>query len=356
MPFATLVEEGLLHPPSAFLRNVCATLFGIAFLSPGPVSAQASNEHSERLRFVREFSGADDVRHDEHPILDRSLDIIAGPADPRLATRNLLAPQGLVTDSKHRVFVADPEAGVVHVFDFEQSRYSVLRDSESRMRSPVALAVDPDDRLYVADTAVAAVLVFDSRGKFLRYLGKEEGSETFFQSPRGVAVQTRPGRIYVCDSRRNMILVLDKKAHIVAHVGQRFGGLQPGEFRDPSRIALVRGDLFVLDSGNMRLQILDSAGHFRRDVKLAEASLDDGMAVDNEKNIYVSDVYLNVINVFDQYGRFLYKFGRTGTKPGEFNEPSGLWIDEANRLYVADTKNHRVQLFQIERPNPTSRP
>jgi DNA-binding beta-propeller fold protein YncE len=32
---------------------------------------------------------------------------------------------------------------------------------------------------------------------------------------------------------------------------------------------------------------------------------------------------------------------------GEFNSPAGLWIDGANRLYVADTNNGRVQVFQI---------
>jgi sugar lactone lactonase YvrE len=32
---------------------------------------------------------------------------------------------------------------------------------------------------------------------------------------------------------------------------------------------------------------------------------------------------------------------------GEFNSPAGLWIDGRNRLYVADTNNGRVQVFQL---------
>jgi sugar lactone lactonase YvrE len=44
----------------------------------------------------------------------------------------------------------------------------------------------------------------------------------------------------------------------------------------------------------------------------------------------------------------LYKSGRSGTKRGKFNEPSGIWIESNNRLYVADTENNRVQQFQIE--------
>jgi hypothetical protein len=65
--------------------------------------------------------------------------------------------------------------------------------------------------------------------------------------------------------------------------------------------------------------------------------------------MYVSDVQLNIIKVLDRDGQLLYKFGRSGAKPSEVNEPSGLWIGSDKRLYVADTKNHRVQLFQILR-------
>jgi DNA-binding beta-propeller fold protein YncE len=301
------------------------------------------------LTFIRELSSADDVRRELHPIFDRSLDVVAGPADPHQAGDKLIAPQSVATDSRQRVFVADAEAGVVHAFDFEESKYSVLKQPDSAMRSPVGLAVGRDDHVYVTDSALTAVLVFDSKGKFLRYLGKGEETETYFQSPLGIAIHPATGRVYVCDSRRHVILALDQKGHIVAHIGKRYGGKQPGEFRYPSRIAIAGDELYVLDSGNARLQILDLAGRFRRQVKLAEASLDDGLALDRDRNIYVSDGQLNIINVFDRDGRFLHKVGRAGTKPGEFNEPSGLWIDTQNRLYVADTRNHRVQLFQIEK-------
>jgi hypothetical protein len=110
---------------------------------------------------------------------------------------------------------------------------------------------------------------------------------------------------------------------------------------------LAGDELFVLDAGNSRLQVLDLGGHFRREIKLTEVSADDGLQLDHEKNIYVSDVQLNVINVLDRNGQFLYKFGRSGAKPGEFDEPSELWIESENLLYVADAKNHRVHLFQI---------
>jgi len=314
-------------------------------------SAPSAQEPSAwHLRFVRAFSSADDAQREMHPIADRSLSIIAGPADPHVVTGKMVAPQSVVTDSKGRVFVSDPEAGVVHAFDFTLSRYSVLHDPGGQMRAPGALAVDREDHIYVADTMLGAVLVFDAKGRFVRYLGKGESRESWFESPLGIAVQAGTGRVYICDSRRHMILVLDKKGRITAHLGARGAGKQPGEFRYPARIALAQNELYVIDSGNQRLEVLDLSGRFRREFRLEESALEDGLAVDEGKNIYVSDAQLNTIRVYDQGGRLLAKFGQAGTKEGEFDQPTGLWIESGNRLYVADQRNHRVQVFEIERP------
>lgn len=145
-----------------------------------------------------------------------------------------------------------------------------------------------------------------------------------------------------------MILVLDKKGHILRHIGKRWGGKEAGEFRYPTQIVISGEELFVLDRGNSRLQILDLAGHSRREIKLPELGTDAGLALDDDQNIYVSDPQLSVINVFGYGGQFLYEFGRNGTKPGDFDAPSGLWVEPEKWLYVADMKNKRVRLFQIE--------
>jgi DNA-binding beta-propeller fold protein YncE len=307
---------------------------------------QDAEKPPEHLKFVHEFSSADDVRRGLPPAVDRSLDIIAGQADPRALPDKLVGPYGVVTDSTHRIIVTDPDAGLVHVFDFERSRYSVLGGRGSRLRSPTGVAVDREDNIYVTDPSVVAVLVYDSKGKFQRYLGKK-GDESYFQAPMGIAIDAASGHVYVCDSRRHMVLMLDEKGHILGHFGKRWGGKGPGDFKYPKRIVIAGDEIFVLDSGNSRLQILDLGGHYRREIKFPELSADAGLALDDRKNIYVSDLQINAINVFNYDGQFLYRFGRSGTKPGEFDEPSGLWVEPGNRLYVADTKNKRVQLFQI---------
>lgn len=40
--------------------------------------------------------------------------------------------------------------------------------------------------------------------------------------------------------------------------------------------------------------------------------------------------------------------GRAGTAPGEFNRPEGISVDAQDRIYVADSCNHRIQIFSSD--------
>lgn len=42
---------------------------------------------------------------------------------------------------------------------------------------------------------------------------------------------------------------------------------------------------------------------------------------------------------------FLDQFGRDGSEPGAFRRPQGIAVDSKGFIYVADTENHRIQVF-----------
>jgi hypothetical protein len=46
--------------------------------------------------------------------------------------------------------------------------------------------------------------------------------------------------------------------------------------------------------------------------------------------------------------RCLAVIGKAGTGPGEFNRPEGLCVDAQDRLYVADSCNHRIEIFSSD--------
>jgi DNA-binding beta-propeller fold protein YncE len=72
-----------------------------------------------------------------------------------------------------------------------------------------------------------------------------------------------------------------------------------------------------------------------------------GVAVDSEGNIYVVESYYDHLLVYNSKGEYLMAIGGVGTEPGKFHLPSGVWIDSHNRVFVADTLNSRVSVFQF---------
>lgn len=69
------------------------------------------------------------------------------------------------------------------------------------------------------------------------------------------------------------------------------------------------------------------------------------LAVSPEGRVYVVDTGNHRIQVFDSEGNFLQKWGEAGIGPGQFNEPWGIAIAPNGNVYVADTWNHRIQVF-----------
>ena len=313
-------------------------------------SASANDKKSIPLVFVRQFSSRQDLQR-EHPILNRSLDIIAGPKDTtQPSSSELQEPDAITTDAGERVFVTDAQAKAVHVFDFPQSKYSRLRGGDLTL--PVGVAVDREGRIYVSDNGLRTVLVYDSRGKFLHPLKKLRGSESFFDSVAGVAIDSTTNRIYVCDRLRHMVIAFDPKGRVLAQFGERTAGDGPGEFHSPAQVIASSRQVIILDSYNCRLQFFDPRGRFINEFRVADCGNGSGLAMDKDGSIYVSDPQLNRLEVYSHAGQFLSVFGESGSAPGQFSGISGLWVDRGRCLYVADGKNKRVQSFRIASAGP----
>ena len=157
--------------------------------------------------------------------------------------------------------------------------------------------------------------------------------------------------------------MLDLKGNLLKRVGKQWDDNGKGElkqrnkvgpeaFDHPTEIALGDQEIAVLDRGGTRVQIMDLeckllGGFSVRNAPYQGAEREDGVGVDQEGDIYLSDVGASEVKVYSRNGELLASFGQPGSRVGEFSAPRGLWIDASNRLYVADTANVRVQLFQL---------
>ncbi|MHA1731447.1 MAG: 6-bladed beta-propeller, partial [Promethearchaeota archaeon] len=70
-----------------------------------------------------------------------------------------------------------------------------------------------------------------------------------------------------------------------------------------------------------------------------------GVAVNSSGAVYVVDSMNNRVQVFDQAGNFLFKWGGGGTGDGQFSTPHAIALNSSGAVYVTDVGNQRVQVF-----------
>ncbi|MBX3001207.1 MAG: 6-bladed beta-propeller [Caldilineaceae bacterium] len=78
--------------------------------------------------------------------------------------------------------------------------------------------------------------------------------------------------------------------------------------------------------------------------------LDDaqGVALDGDGNLYIADSANHRVQVFDALGNFLRQWGTLGTGSGEFTNPTAVDVGHDGRVYVLDADNHSLQVFESD--------
>jgi uncharacterized protein (TIGR03663 family) len=196
-----------------------------------------------------------------------------------------------------------------------------------------------------------------------------------FNRPRGIAIGP-DGDVYVVDSDNALVQVFRPDGTFVRQWGGHCnlsdgtdcqdpdgsGPLAPGDgqFQEPWGIAVDKsGRVYVADTWNHRIEVFESDGTFVTQwgtfgqVPTAEGGEDvfygpRDVAVDDAGRVFVSDTGNKRIVVFDSTGSYLAQWGGSGATPGSFEEPVGLALDADGNLYVADTWNQRVQVFDAQ--------
>ncbi len=73
-------------------------------------------------------------------------------------------------------------------------------------------------------------------------------------------------------------------------------------------------------------------------------NMPQGMALDEDNNIWVADTGNHRIQLFNPEGKLLSAIGREGSGPEEFRSPTGVAYRNG-KIYVADNGNRRIKVL-----------
>lgn len=250
----------------------------------------------------------------------------------------------LVTDAAH-AWVQVFEAGTGRFL----TRFGGKGDGEENLDKPEGIAVDPAGNIYVADYNTGLIQAYDPAFRWTTTFGGYGSAPGQLLKPEFMAVHD--GRLYVPEAGNHRVSVFALNGTFLF----RFGGpgTEPGRMNNPEAIKPgPDGQLYLTDLRNDRVQVFDAEGVPLRawgSTGTAPGQLRSpaGIAVDAAGRIYVTEIGNDRVQVFDAMGVPLGAWGQKGGGPGEFANLHGIAVDSRSGLvFVADTGNHRVQVFR----------
>lgn len=216
-----------------------------------------------------------------------------------------------------------------------------------KLLQPMGLALSDDgERLYVADMALRRVVRIDLKRKGMEIFAPDLPA---FGAPFNVALDAQEN-VYVADSAARSVSAFSREGRLLWSVSK--------DLERPAGLALDRQRqiLYVADASRHgkdthRVLAYDLAGTRLREVGGGRGSGDGQfhfpayLALDRDGNLYVGDTMNFRIQVFDPGGQFLQAYGEHGDAPGTFQRIKGLAFDGFGNLYVADGGPSVVQMF-----------
>lgn len=338
-------------------------------------------------------------------------------------------PSGPAYDAVgHRLFIPDRNYNRVLVFDVSsitnnESAVAVLGQSDfisndalltqNKMGIPMAAAYDSsNNRLFIADSEWHRILVFDvssiTNGEdAISVLGQSNfttadagATQHNLNHPRGITYDSGSNRLYVGDSLNEREMIFDVSTvangeNAVDMLGFYDDNLtNPSPvftasdtvnklgFRTPRSVALdaVNHRLFVSDKDNNRVlvynltaanllmdhipdYVLGQTNFYSHAAATTQSGMSGpfGLAYDSVKNyLYVADSNNNRVLVFDVVsvvngenaikvlGQIDFVSGGSALTRKNFSSPTGIAYHAAkHRLFVADQTNNRVMVFDV---------
>jgi uncharacterized protein (TIGR03437 family) len=322
-----------------------------------------------------------------------------GDAGPAL-TAELHTPEDVAVDASGNVYIADSANAVIREITASTGIINYIAGNVSAttgptigysgdgaaanlagLATPYALALDSSGAIYFAENGDSRIRKIDSKGIITTIAGTgtagfagdgSAGTKALLSFPTGVAVDSS-GNVYIADSLNRRIRKLASGGNIGTVAGNGNysysgdnGQATSAQLNTPQAVAVdSSGNLYIADTANNVVRKVTAAGVISTiagngtagsggdggAATSAQLNSPQGIAVDASGNVYVADtqnarvrkVTNGAINTVAGSGTAGFGGDGGAAASAQLNIPTGLAVDGAGNLYIADFSNNRIR-------------
>jgi len=231
-----------------------------------------------------------------------------------------------------------------------EKQEKLLKDFPYQLIGPYGVGVDSKGLVYVADQKVGAIFIFNTDTRDVQLI--KNGSDAHFGWINGIALDDND-RLFVSDGKLGDVIVFNPM--------HKAEGLIKEGIVDPNGLAIDTENrlLYVVDTQQDQVLVYDAdtykllrrigtGGKKHSLTAPGDFAAPTNVAVDGDGNVYVTDTLNNRVEIFDAAGNFISTFGKNCDAPGCFERPKGIAVDADGNIWVADAMMDRLQILNRE--------
>jgi len=272
-------------------------------------------------------------------------------------TINVASPNGIALEDDQYLYVCTTVGQQVKKIDintgveiFSLGEANVSGNDQSHFNNPYSVCLDKDKNIYIADRGNKRIMVHSPTATYLY--------EIDLGDSKPIHINIGPDeKLYVAhDGTSFGVLIINNliiESHILTLTKDKFRGPRKVYFNNKSEIFIadVNTGIIKLSDFNNNTGTVDFV--IKKENQINVAMKNESVTTLSDGRIIASSMKSKApmdmgIYMYSKEGVALGSIGASGINSDNtgFNEPSDILVDSQDNLYVADSKNNRIQIWK----------